>query len=90
MTPNPDTPPLLEFPCRFPIKIMGAAHPEFTRTVLEVTRIHAPDFEESIWWCAKAAAAIIWRPPSPCAPPRASSWTICIALSAATPWSRWL
>jgi putative lipoic acid-binding regulatory protein len=46
MTQTPDTPPLLEFPCRFPIKIMGAAHPEFTRTVLEVTRIHAPDFEE--------------------------------------------
>ena len=46
MTQTPDTPPLLEFPCRFPIKIMGAAHPEFTRTVQEVTRIHAPDFEE--------------------------------------------
>ena len=59
MTQTPDTPPLLEFPCRFPIKIMGAAHPEFTRTVLEVTRIHALRVRA---WPAPSAAGGAMRP----------------------------
>ncbi len=42
------TPPakLLEFPCQFPLKIMGAQHPEFATTVLSVVREHAPDTGE--------------------------------------------
>ncbi|WP_037586347.1 HP0495 family protein [Stenoxybacter acetivorans] len=31
------------FPQDFPIKVMGAQHPEFTATVLDVVRQHAPD-----------------------------------------------
>lgn len=33
---------LLEFPCDFPYKIMGEAHPELLDNVLEVIQRHAP------------------------------------------------
>jgi len=36
---------LIEYPSDFPIKIMGAAHPEFAQTILEVVLRHAPDFD---------------------------------------------
>lgn len=36
---------LIEFPADFPIKVMGAQHPEFAATVLNVVREHAPDTE---------------------------------------------
>ncbi len=36
---------LLEFPCEFPIKIMGAAGEGFAQAVLEVVLRHAPDFD---------------------------------------------
>lgn len=36
---------LLEFPCDFPIKIMGARVEGFAQAVLEVVLRHAPDFE---------------------------------------------
>ncbi|MFM0335126.1 DUF493 family protein [Paraburkholderia fungorum] len=29
---------LFEFPCDFPIKIMGKSHPEFTETIVTVVR----------------------------------------------------
>ena len=34
---------LLEFPCRFPLKIMGEKHETFVVTIVEVVRVHAPD-----------------------------------------------
>ena len=34
---------LLEFPCEFPIKIMGARVDDFAQVVLEVVLTHAPD-----------------------------------------------
>lgn len=37
---------LLEFPCRFPIKVMGAAIPEFRGRVLEIARRHAPNLSD--------------------------------------------
>lgn len=40
---NPET--LLEFPCDFPIKIMGARVDEFAQVVVGVVRKHAPDFD---------------------------------------------
>lgn len=40
---NPET--LLEFPCDFPIKIMGARVDEFAQVVVDVVRRHAPDFD---------------------------------------------
>jgi putative lipoic acid-binding regulatory protein len=36
---------LLEFPCEFPIKIMGGAVDGFAQAVLEVVLRHAPDFD---------------------------------------------
>jgi putative lipoic acid-binding regulatory protein len=36
---------LLEFPCDFPLKIMGANAPDFASTVIEIVRRHAPDFD---------------------------------------------
>ena len=36
---------LLEFPCDFPIKIMGAAAPGFAQAAIEVVSRHAPDFD---------------------------------------------
>lgn len=36
---------LLEFPCDFPIKIMGARVDEFAQAVVGVVTRHAPDFD---------------------------------------------
>jgi len=36
---------LLEFPCDFPLKIMGARHDDFAQTVVAVVLEHAPDFD---------------------------------------------
>ena len=35
---------LLEFPCDFPIKIMGKRTDDFAQTVVEIVLRHAPDF----------------------------------------------
>ena len=37
---------LIEYPCNFPIKIMGKAEQDFTQVVLGIIKHHAPDFEE--------------------------------------------
>ena len=44
---------LLEFPCDFPLKIMGAAGAGFAQAIAEVVARHAPDFD---------AAAMEMRP----------------------------
>ncbi len=36
---------LLEFPCEFPLKIMGAADAEFAASIAAVVVRHAPDFD---------------------------------------------
>lgn len=38
---------LLEFPCHFPLKIMGKADDELTQVVVDVVRRHAPDFDST-------------------------------------------
>lgn len=38
---------LLEFPCDFPLKIMGSNHPEMRATIVSVVVVHAPDFDET-------------------------------------------
>ncbi len=40
---EPDT--LLEFPCDFPLKIMGATREGFAQAIVEVVLKHAPDFD---------------------------------------------
>lgn len=36
---------LLEFPCDFPLKIMGARHDDYARIVLEIVLRHFPDYD---------------------------------------------
>ncbi|MDP2169725.1 MAG: DUF493 domain-containing protein [Rhodocyclaceae bacterium] len=36
---------LIEFPCDFPIKVMGATRDGFAQAIVEVVLKHAPDFE---------------------------------------------
>ena len=36
---------LLEFPCDFPIKVMGESGDDFTAAMLAVVLRHAPDFD---------------------------------------------
>ncbi len=36
---------LLEFPCAFPIKVMGRTQPGFAQQIVAVVRRHAPDFD---------------------------------------------
>ena len=36
---------LLEFPCEFPLKIMGKTHDDLAQTVLTIVTRHAPDFD---------------------------------------------
>ena len=35
---------LLEFPCEFPIKIMGERRDDFAQTMVDIVLSHAPDF----------------------------------------------
>ena len=37
-------PPLIEYPCEFPIKVMGHTRAGFAQAMLEVISRHAPDF----------------------------------------------
>lgn len=53
MTDQRDT--LIEFPCDFPIKIMGARVEDFAQVVVEVVLRHDPDFD---------AASVVMRPSS--------------------------
>jgi len=38
---------LLEFPCAFPLKIMGRTEAGFAQTVLDIVLRHAPDFDSA-------------------------------------------
>ncbi len=46
-TPDPSSsqPSALEFPCAFPIKIMGRTQQGFAQAVVDVVQRHAPDFD---------------------------------------------
>lgn len=37
-------PPRIEFPCDYPVKVLGRSVPEFESVVLEVVERHSPDF----------------------------------------------
>jgi len=41
-TETPDT--LLQFPCEFPVKIMGERHDDFAQIMVAIVLRHAPDF----------------------------------------------
>ena len=42
-----EQPSLIEYPCDFPIKIMGKTQAGVAQTVLAIVRTHAPDFDGS-------------------------------------------
>lgn len=46
---NPQIPEetLIEFPCDFPIKVMGETHPDFTSEIIQAIQIILPDFDVS-------------------------------------------
>lgn len=48
MTVIPPEPaaPRLEFPCDYPVKVMGSSTGTFERDVVEVCRVHAPEVQE--------------------------------------------
>ncbi|MEI8036151.1 MAG: DUF493 domain-containing protein [Betaproteobacteria bacterium] len=39
------TPSLLEFPCDFPIKILGKAQPGYAQAILSIVQRHIPSFD---------------------------------------------
>ena len=42
-----EQPSLLEFPCDFPLKIIGLQQPGYAQSVLAVVQKHAPDYDGS-------------------------------------------
>jgi putative lipoic acid-binding regulatory protein len=44
-TQPPEQESLIEDPCRFPIKVMGAQHPEFLDAIVAVARQFEPEFD---------------------------------------------
>lgn len=42
---NDQAPPKIEFPCEYPIKIVGNAAPDFKDFVLRTVEIHAPGLD---------------------------------------------
>ncbi|MBN2885502.1 MAG: DUF493 domain-containing protein [Chromatiaceae bacterium] len=39
---------LFDFPCRFPIKVMGRAEDDFAALVVEIISRHAPDLDPAV------------------------------------------
>ncbi|MEY2993554.1 MAG: hypothetical protein RL357_489 [Pseudomonadota bacterium] len=44
-TQPPQSESLIEYPCRFPIKVMGAQHPEFVDAIVSVAQQFEPEFD---------------------------------------------
>ena len=42
-----DDEPLLQFPCDFPLKIMGGGSPDFRQLVVDLVSRHAPDLDQT-------------------------------------------
>jgi putative lipoic acid-binding regulatory protein len=41
------TPPRVEFPCDYPIKVVGDGAADFREVVVDIIRVHAPDLDEA-------------------------------------------
>jgi len=52
---NADLDALFDFPCDFPIKVMGKTHPDFMRTIVEVVQQFDAEFD---------ATRVVTRPSS--------------------------
>ena len=44
---NSEEESLIEFPCEFPIKVMGPALPEFHTAIVKIAKNHDTEFDES-------------------------------------------
>ncbi len=42
---DPEVTSLIEYPCDFPIKIMGTSQAGFAQAVVDIVQRHAPDFD---------------------------------------------
>lgn len=42
-----EEPPKIEFPCDYPIKVLGRSGPEFHSLIVEVFERHAPGFDQT-------------------------------------------
>lgn len=47
MTDSQKEAPKIEFPCDYPLKVIGVAGPDFQETVATIVRAHAPEFDAS-------------------------------------------
>jgi putative lipoic acid-binding regulatory protein len=47
MTVTEEKKPEIEFPCKYPIKVLGEAHQELNEHVIKVMNTHAPKITES-------------------------------------------
>ena len=36
---------IIEYPCAFPIKVMGRTEPGFAQSIVDLVKRHAPDFD---------------------------------------------
>jgi len=45
--PREGEPSPIEYPCDFPLKILGHAQPGYAQAVLAVVKRHAPDFDDA-------------------------------------------
>ena len=48
---------LIEYPCDFPIKVFGFAHPDFASAITHVVQAHAPDFDSKYIESRSSSAA---------------------------------
>lgn len=46
MDPEREDAPRIEFPCRYPIKVMGLDENDFSEAIIEIIRRHAPDLND--------------------------------------------
>jgi putative lipoic acid-binding regulatory protein len=46
-TTTGEPPPLIAFPCAFPIKVMGLNQPDFVDIMVAVVRLHDPEFDQT-------------------------------------------
>lgn len=48
MSDTTSNPPRIEFPCEYPIKVIGGAGDGFVELVCEIVERHAPDFDRDL------------------------------------------
>lgn len=73
--------PKIEFPCAYPIKVLGYACEEFREHVLTVMARHALALIVVLWWCVTVARAAFNLSLSLSLPPVCHSWKLSLLIS---------